>query len=119
MRPDAALAAAAGFGVAALAGLAALLWLWRASAGGKPLGPQALLGATALRFGLTLGGALVLALGWRSEAAAALAGLGVGYLALLVVETRWAVGRSGGKSGSRSEMPAGERAPKAPAGKKE
>jgi hypothetical protein len=65
MRPDAALAAAAGLGVAALAGLAGLFWLRRAMAGGKPLGPQALLGATALRFALTLVGALVLALGWR------------------------------------------------------
>lgn len=95
MRPEAALAAAAGLGVAALAGLAGLFWLRRAMAGGKQLGPQALLGATALRFALTLAGALVLALGWRSEAAAALTGLGVGYLALLVVETRWAIGRAG------------------------
>ena len=115
MRSDAALAAAAGFGVAALAGLAGLVWLRRATAGGKPLGPQALLGATALRFALTLIGAIALALGWRSEAAAALTGLGVGYLALLVVETRWAVSRAGGKSGN----PAGGRSPKAAAGEKE
>jgi threonine/homoserine/homoserine lactone efflux protein len=111
MPSDAALAAAAGFGVAALAGLAGLLWLRRATAGGKPLGPQALLGATALRFALTLAGAIALALGWREQAAAALVGLGVGYLALLALETRWALGRAGNR--------AGERAPKAPAGEKE
>jgi hypothetical protein len=106
MRSDAALAAAAGIGIAALAGLAGLVWLRRATAGGKPLAPQALLGATALRFALTLAGALGLALGWRSEAAAALVGLGVGYLALLVVETRWAVGRAGGPA---RRAPAGEK----------
>lgn len=119
MRPEAALAASAGLGVAALAGLAGLVWLRRATAGGKPLAPPALLGATALRFGLTLAGAIVLVLGWRSEAAAALVGLSIGYLALLLVETRWVLGRAGGKSGGRSGNQADPRAPRAPAGDKE
>lgn len=94
MRPDAALAAAAGATVAALAGLAALLRLRRARANESGLAPRALLEATAVRFVLTLVGALALALSWRAEAKAVLVGVAVGYLALLVVETRWALGRS-------------------------
>ena len=71
--------------------------LRRATAGGKPLAPPALLGATALRFALSLAGVLVLTLAWRSEAVAGLVGVVVGYLALLVAETRWAIWASSGR----------------------
>jgi hypothetical protein len=98
MRPEALLAAAAGIGVAAAAGLAALLWLRRRIAAAVPA-PRALLEATAVRFGGTLAGALALALGWRSEARAALLGVGAGYLALLALETRWVVGKYGSRTG--------------------
>lgn len=83
---------AAASGLAAAAGFA-LLARDRRRAG--RIGTDSVLRATALRFGLTLLGALGLALGLdRSDAVPALAGLGATYLALLVVETRWAMGRT-------------------------
>jgi hypothetical protein len=104
MTPEAWRAAGAGAAVAALAALAGFLWLRRALAKGG-LAPQVLLQATALRLVLTLAGALALALGWREQATAALAGLGATYLALLAVETRWAAGRA-------TKQKAGPAAPK-------
>lgn len=100
MTAEAALAVAAGAGVAALAALAGFLRL-RFARGA--IGPPALLQATALRFALTLAGALALALGWRQQAVPALAGLGATYLALLAVETRWSVGKvRGARPGSKT-----------------
>ena len=96
MEPDALHAGLAGFGVAAVAGFAGFLWIRRATGDGKPLDPKAFLGATAIRFVLTLVGAVALALLWRNEATAVLIGVGVGYLALLVVETRWTLARAKG-----------------------
>ncbi len=86
------LTGAAASGAAVLAGFAYLAKAERV-AGLFP--PPTLLKATALRFGLTLAGALGLAFGWRRQAAPALAGLVATYLALLAVETRWAVKRRG------------------------
>ena len=104
MTPEAWRAVGAGAAVAALAALAGFLWLRRALAKGG-LAPQALLQATALRLVLTLAGALALALGWREQATAALAGLGGTYLALLVVETRWATTRARGAARSTAPAP--------------
>ena len=101
MTPEAWRAVGAGAAVAALAALAGFLWLRRALAKGG-LAPQALLQATALRLVLTLAGALVLALGWREQATAALAGLGAAYLTLLAVETRWATKQKAGAAAPKS-----------------
>ena len=104
MKADTALAIAAGAGVSAVAALAGFLWLRGAMRKGS-LAPQALLQATALRLALTLAGALALALGWRAQATAALAGLGGMYLALLVVETRWATSKMGRPAPPRGAPP--------------
>ena len=103
MEPDALRAGFAGFGVAAVAGFAGFLWIRRATGSGRPLDPKAFLGATAIRFVLTLVGAVTLALLWRSEATAVLIGVGVGYLALLVVETRWTLAKAQGGTQSTQD----------------
>ena len=108
MSRETALAFGAGAGIAAVAALAGFLRLRRATKSGG-VGPPALLQATALRFALTLAGALGLALGWREQAVPALAGLAVTYLALLAIETRWSIGMVG-SLGSRKarEAPRGK-----------
>lgn len=61
------------------------------------LAPQRLLKATALRFGLTLVAALVLAFALERPAAIrAFVGLAASYAVLLVIETRWALARARG-----------------------
>ena len=102
MSGDTALAVCAGAAVSAVAALAGFLWLRRVLARGS-LAPQALLQATALRLALTLAGALALALGWREQATAALAGLAGTYLVLLVVETSWIRGRATSPAERREE----------------
>lgn len=86
-----ALGAAAG----AAAGAVALGGLVLAVRREGRLAPQRLMKATALRFGLTLVAALVLAFALERPAAIrAFVGLAVSYAVLLLVETRWALARA-------------------------
>lgn len=74
----------------------AFWWLRRSRRPDGSLAAEALLKATAIRFALTLATALALVAGLgRRRVAPALVGLAAAYLVLLVVETRWSMGRAG------------------------
>lgn len=93
MVPESASSLLLGGLVAAGAGVCGFAWLARARRRAGRLEPVAVLQATVLRFGLTLAGCLGLALALdRARVPMAMAGLGVTYLALLALETRWALG---------------------------
>jgi hypothetical protein len=93
MVPETASGLLLGGGVAGAAGVCGFAWLARARRKAGRIEPVGFLQATALRFGLSLAGCLVLALTLdRARVPMAMAGLGATYFALLAFETRWALG---------------------------